>query len=109
MLAAARARLAKRAAADGPAGGPPLDRWRRFLRDALTFARLLRRKISTDGVTQRAAALAFVTVLALIPLLAAFTFVAAQLLNDYQDRILRFLTSVLPYSEAKVLEALQNF
>src|SRR6185503_5552009 len=66
-------------------------------------------KVADDGVTQRAAALAFVTILALIPLLSAFTFVAAQLLHDYQDRVLRFLTRVLPYSEGEVLANLKQF
>lgn len=75
----------------------------------MTFSRLLFKKVAADGITQRAAALAFVTILALIPLLAAFTFVAAQLLHDYQDRVLSFLTGVLPYSEQMVLDNLQRF
>lgn len=109
MLTAARSRLRERAGGEAPDGDGPTDRWRRRLWRAFTFLRLLRKKIAADGITQRAAALAFVTVLALIPLLAAFTFVAAQLLHDYQDRVLRFLASVLPYSEAKVLQSLQEF
>lgn len=111
MLRAARARLlppteTPRPAATAP---PPIERWRKHLRNALTFVRLVLKKSSDDGITQRAAALAFITILALIPLLAAFTFVAAQLLHDYQDRVLRFLTSVLPYSEGQVLASLQTF
>ncbi|HXT20090.1 MAG TPA: YhjD/YihY/BrkB family envelope integrity protein, partial [Thermoanaerobaculia bacterium] len=115
MLRAARARLLRPAGlpeAPPPAGSPeatPADRWRRRLADALTFLRLVLKKSGTDGITQRAAALAFVTILALIPLLAAFTFVAAQLLHDYQDRVLAFLTSVLPYSQKEVLDTLSSF
>src|SRR5215210_2186752 len=106
MMPAVRARLLPRAAGEGPAAAPSgapgstsANRWRRWLRDAYTFVRLLQKKVAADGVTQRAAALAFVTILALIPLLAAFTFVAANLLRDYQDRVLSALTSVLPYSQ----------
>ena len=109
MMPAVRARLLPRAAGEGPAAPPPASRWRRWLHDAFTFARLLKKKVAADGVTQRAAALAFVTILALIPLLAAFTWVAAQLLHDYQDRVLSFLTSVLPYSQKQVLETLGSF
>jgi membrane protein len=108
MMPALRARLLPRAAGEGPAAPPPAG-WQRRVHDGFTFARLLTKKVAADGVTQRAAALAFVTILALIPLLAAFTFVAAQLLHDYQDRVLAFLTSVLPYSEGQVLASLQNF
>jgi membrane protein len=109
MMPAVRARLLPRAAGEGSAAPPPATGWRRRVHDGFTFARLLTKKVAADGVTQRAAALAFVTILALIPLLAAFTFVAAQLLHDYQDRVLAFLTSVLPYSQGQVLASLQNF
>jgi membrane protein len=109
MMPAVRARLLPRAAGAGPAAPPPATGWRRRVHDGFTFARLLTKKVAADGVTQRAAALAFVTILALIPLLAAFTFVAAQLLHDYQDRVLSFLTGVLPYSQKQVLETLQSF
>ena len=108
-MPAVRARLLPRAAGEGPAAPPPATGWGRRVHDGFTFARLLTKKVAADGVTQRAAALAFVTILALIPLLAAFTFVAAQLLHDYQDRVLAFLTSVLPYSQGQVLASLQNF
>src|SRR5262245_48312560 len=109
MMPAVRARLLPRAAGEGPAAPPPQTGWQRRVHDGFTFARLLTKKVAADGVTQRAAALAFVTILALIPLLAAFTFVAAQLLHDYQDRVLSFLTSVLPYSQTQVLDTLQSF
>ena len=109
MLRALRARSLGPVDAPATPPTPPGERWRRRLADALTFARLVARRSGADGVTQRAAALAFVTIVALIPLLAAFTFVAAQLLHDYQDRVLRFLTSVLPYSESEILASLERF
>ncbi len=109
MPLAARARLLGPAGGDEPAADTASNRWRRRLANGLTFMRLLGRKVAADGITQRAAALAFVTILALIPLLAAFTFVAAQLLHRYQDRVLSFLTSVLPYSEGMVMDNLQRF
>jgi membrane protein len=108
MKPAARARLLLRAAPEGTSAAPP-ERWQRWLHTGFTFLRLVGKKVATDGITQRAAALAFVTILALNPLLAAFTFVAANLLHDYQDRVLSFLTSVLPYSEGVVLNNLQKF
>jgi len=109
MLRGLRARLQSGAAPGEDPATPRAERWWRRLRDGITFARLVTKKVAADGITQRAAALAFVTILALIPLLAAFTFVAAQLLHDYQDKVLKFLTSVLPYKEGEVIDSLQRF
>ena len=83
--------------------------WVRRLRRARTFLRLVLRKSAEDGLPQRAGALAFVTILALIPLLAAFSFVAAQLLHRYEDRILELLTSFLPYSEETLVTQIAGF
>ncbi|MCB1057197.1 MAG: YihY family inner membrane protein, partial [Acidobacteria bacterium] len=44
-------------------------------------------------------ALAFVTVLSLIPLLAAFSFIGAQAYQAYQEQVLDLLVQILPYSE----------
>ncbi|HVS01841.1 MAG TPA: YhjD/YihY/BrkB family envelope integrity protein [Thermoanaerobaculia bacterium] len=69
----------------------------------------MRRKSGEDAITLKAAALAFVTILALIPLLAAFSFVGTQLLHRYQERILDVLTSFLPYSESDLVETIEKF
>ena len=83
--------------------------WKRRLADARTFGRLVLKRSADDGIPQRAAALAFITILALIPLLAAFSFVAAQLVETYRDRVLRVLTGILPFSEETLLANIEQF
>jgi membrane protein len=94
------------------AGDPPPEgaaKWRLRLHRTLVFAKLVARKSADDGIPQRAAALAFVTILSLIPLLAAFSFVAAQFIDEYQGRILQFLTSVLPFSETAIQDHIEDY
>ncbi|MEM6456328.1 MAG: YihY/virulence factor BrkB family protein [Acidobacteriota bacterium] len=67
------------------------------------------RKASSDGLPLQAAALAFITVVSLIPLLAAFTFLATQAFGGAQARIVEGLATMLVYSEASVLEQLETF
>jgi membrane protein len=98
----------ERDAAAAPAPRPA-GSWRQRFSTVRTFARLVSRKAADDGILQRAAALAFVTIMALVPLLAAFTFVLANLLHRYQERVLDFLTSVLPYSEKTILGNVDKF
>jgi membrane protein len=86
-----------------------LSGWHARLHRAVLFARLVVRKVGQDGLGQRAGALAFVTILSLIPLLAAFSFVAAQLLQSYENQVLGVLTSILPYSEEAMLEQVAHF
>jgi membrane protein len=107
-------RLGRLRALLAPGGGAPAgwaDRaaWAERLRDARTFLRLVLRKASDDGIAQRAAALAFVTILSLIPLLAAFSFVAAQLLDEYRPRVLQLLTGILPFSQDVLVANIERF
>ena len=104
MPFADRVRTLLRPAPDGDTSG-----WVRRLHRARAFVRLVLRKSGEDGIAQRAGALAFVTILALIPLLAAFSFVATQWLHRYEDDILGLLTSVLPYSEETLLLQIRSF
>lgn len=85
------------------------ETWLRRARAGGLFLRLLARKSREDGIPQRAAALAFVTLLSLIPLLAAFSYVAAQFLARYRERTLDFLTSVLPFSQADMIRHIEEF
>jgi membrane protein len=89
--------------------GPDAAGWSGRLHRARLFGRLVLDKAREDALGQRAGALAFVTILSLIPLLAAFSFVAAQLLNRYQDRVLDVLTGFLPYSEDTMLVQVRQF
>jgi len=112
MRRAAHARILPSPQGGNAAAGPPpsrAERWRQRAANALTFVRLVASKTAADGILQRAAALAYVTILALVPLLAAFTFVLANLLHRYQARVLDFLTSVLPYSSRDLQLSLQRF
>lgn len=105
MNAAARLRALLPRGSAPAAGG----KWARRLHDGLLFVRLVAAKSREDGISQRAAALAFVTILSLVPLLAAFSFVAAQLLERYRTRVMQFLTSVLPFSQQSMLESIERF
>jgi membrane protein len=112
---ALRALVDRRRGAEGPRG----TLWRARGKRLLRFLRVLAVKSRDDAITLKAAALAFVTLLSLVPLLAAFSFIGAQVLDRYEDVALSILTQLLPYSEASVLtqlrlwveqaEALQHF
>lgn len=83
--------------------------WKERGRRALRFGQILLRKAGDDAITLKAAALAFVTLLSLVPLLAAFVNVGTRVLDAYRDRVLEALAGVLPYSEAKILDTIQGF
>jgi membrane protein len=73
------------------------------------FFLLTFRRAHRDGVLITSSALAYVTILSLIPLLSAFAFVGARVFTAYQERSLEFFVQVLPYHEAPVTEQLQQF
>lgn len=75
----------------------------------LRFLRLTARKSRDDSVFLTSGALAFVTLLSLIPLLAAFSFVGARVFSQYQEKSLEFFVQVLPYHDLSVVQALQQF
>lgn len=60
------------------------------------------------GLLVQAAALAWVTTLSLIPLLAAFSFVGAQLFETYRARILEAASAILPWPEETVLARIEQ-
>lgn len=80
-----------------------------ILADTRRFLSLLGRKSLRDGITRQASALAFETLLAMVPLLAAFTFVGKRFFTRYQERIVDALTHVLPYAESTVRARIHEF
>ena len=84
-------------------GGPSLaGKLSRFF--ALAF-----RQSYEDSILLTASALAFVTVLSLIPLLAAFSFVGARIFSQYPARSLEVFVQILPYSEKSVVDKIGEF
>lgn len=75
----------------------------------LRFLLLTARKSREDAVFLTSGALAFVTLLSLIPLLAAFSFVGARVFSQYQEKSLEFFVQVLPYHDLSVVQAIQQF
>lgn len=84
----------------------------RAMRAARETGRLLAlawRRAAEQSIGVRASALAFTSVVSLVPLMAAFTFVGARAFAEYQSQLQRFLVEILPYSEQAILEAIERF
>jgi membrane protein len=62
-----------------------------------------------DTLPLEASALAYTTLLAFVPLLAAFLFVGERVFREYPLQILSVLGHVLPYSEAAIMGAIHDF
>ncbi len=67
------------------------------------------RKAGRDGLGREATALAFNTVLAFVPLLAAISFVGGRFFHQYRQQVLVILGQILPYSESRLIEQLDDF
>jgi membrane protein len=81
-----------------------------------SFARLLSRYLVLtlrqgyeDAILLTASALAFVTILSLVPLLAALAFVGARVFSQYPEKSLEVFIQVLPYSEKTITDKLREF
>ncbi|HEY7214740.1 MAG TPA: YhjD/YihY/BrkB family envelope integrity protein [Thermoanaerobaculia bacterium] len=84
-------------------GGPSLaGKLARYFH--LTF-----RQSYEDSILLTASALAFVTVLSLIPLLTAFSFVGARVFSQYPQRSLEVFVQILPYTDKSVVEKISEF
>ncbi len=86
--------------------GPDLVK---LARDAWLLLRLTAENASRNGIGITASALAFVTMLSLVPLLAALLFIGTRAFSQYESRVLRFLADLLPYSEAALEAQIQAF
>lgn len=80
-----------------------------FLRQLARYFALTLRQANEDSVFLTASALAFVTVLSLVPLLTAFSFIGARVFQQYPQRTLEVFVQVLPYSEESVVEKMEEF
>jgi membrane protein len=96
-----RQTAANRAGA-GPARPPFYRQLARFF--ALTF-----RQGYEDSILLTASALAFVTILSLVPLLAALSFVGARMFSQYPEKSLEVFIQVLPYAEKGLTDKLREF
>jgi len=84
-------------------GGPSLPgKLARYFH--LTF-----RQCYDDSILLTASALAFVTVLSLIPLLTAFSFVGARVFSQYPQKSLEVFVQILPYSDKSVVDKIGEF
>lgn len=84
-------------------GGPS------FLGKLARYFHLAFRVTYEDGLLLTASALAFVTVLSLIPLLTALSFVGARVFSQYPQRSLEIFVQILPYSDKSVVDAISEF
>ncbi|MBZ0112675.1 MAG: YihY family inner membrane protein [Thermoanaerobaculia bacterium] len=83
--------------------------WQERFRTLRDFASLVVTKSSEDAITLKAAALAFATMLGIVPLLAVFGFMGTRLVDQYEDRLLDVLMSALPYSESALTEKIELY
>jgi len=81
----------------------------RKLRRAGRIFRLALGKANEDRILLVASALAFVTALSIIPLLAAVAFVGDRIFSQFQQQILEALTEILPYTETTLVEQIRSF
>lgn len=81
---------------------PPARKILRFLRHSV-------KKAQTDNLTQVSAALAFATLVSLIPLLAAISFLGERWFSTQPDRTVELLAQLLPYSETDLTRQLSAF
>ena len=80
-----------------------------FPRQLARYFALTLRQANEDSVLLTASALAFVTVLSLVPLLTAFSFIGARVFQQYPQHTLEVFVQVLPYSEETVVEKVGEF
>ncbi len=88
---------------------PVTDSWLELPRKVYRFAVLSISKARADNLGQQAAALAFITIVSLVPLLAALSFLGARWFEGNQERTVELLSHILPYSEEALLDTLQGF
>lgn len=88
---------------------PALEPWFESAARLGRFFLLTFRRTHADGLLLTSLALAYVTILSMIPLLAAFSFVGARVFTAHQERSLELFVQILPYHEATVTEQLETF
>lgn len=78
-------------------------------RGALAFLRRLLVKASSDSVGLRSSALAFSTLLSIVPLLAVISTFIAQAFRESDGRFIDLLVELLPYREETIETAIFSF
>ena len=73
------------------------------------FILLSTRKADEDELLNRSSSLAFITVVSLVPLLAALSHFSAGFFADRQEQMIELLSMVLPYTEATLNSNLSEF
>ncbi len=81
----------------------------RALEDLWLVTRLVLTDFARDRGIDRSAALAYVTLLSLVPLLATGTALYDAFFPMHTDEVVRFVTGFLPYSPAQVARTLTDF
>jgi membrane protein len=79
------------------------------VRPLLAFAGGVLAKARRDGLGLRASALAYTTLLSIVPLLAVVSFFLARTLSEDDGRTVRLLAQLLPYREESIDAALDGF
>ena len=96
----------RQTAASRAGAGPARPPFHRQL--ARFFAQTFRQGYE-DSILLTASALAFVTILSLVPLLAALSFVGARVFSQYPEKSLEVFIQVLPYAEKGLTDKLGEF
>ena len=95
--------------APGPSSSEPRGGQPSFPRRIASFFGISLRQANEDSILLTASALAFVTVLSLIPLLAALSYVGARVYSQYQQRSFEVFVKILPYAEKPITDKLAEF
>lgn len=77
-----------------------------FPRRLARYVAITLRQAHEDSIWLVASALALVTLLSLIPLLAAFSYIGARVFSQYPQRSLEVFVQILPYSEKTVVDTI---
>lgn len=75
----------------------------------LRFLQLSLSKAKEDELPTQSAALAFITIIAIVPLMAGLSYFSAGFFTDRQDELVRLLAQILPYTEANITDRLADF
>ena len=106
--------VGERSARGGPSPGGIVAAVRRltspesFLGLLWRYVTVTFRQAHEDAIWLTGSALALVSLLSLIPLLAAFSFIGARVFNQYEQRSLEIFVQILPYSEKTVVDTLSE-
>lgn len=76
---------------------------------AARFVTLVAVQAHRDGVFLTASALAYISILSFIPLLAASSFIGERLFAAYRERLVEILSGIAPYAEQPLLDQINQF